>query len=185
MTKSMFDQLKKTGLVDKQKAHKVRAEKQRQIKQQRKSGSGTPTSEVAEQAVRLQQEKRERDRKLNAEREAAADSKAVAAQIKQLIEAHRQDKGVKEDSEQAVGYNFADQNMVKQIRVSSTVQQQLVRGQLAIVKYIESYALVPAVVAEKILTRDQNYFVLLNEKLEVVDEDDPYKDYKIPDDLMW
>lgn len=48
------------------------------------------------------------------------------------------------------------------------------------------YAIIPAVVADKIAQRDVDSIVL-NSALsqEEQDEDDPYADFKIPDDLMW
>jgi uncharacterized protein YaiL (DUF2058 family) len=61
----------------------------------------------------------------------------------------------------------------------------LSRGQLAIVALNESYELVPNIVADRILARDPQWFISRNDKEEVEDEDDPYKDYKIPDDLIW
>ncbi|NVP03123.1 DUF2058 family protein, partial [Photobacterium damselae subsp. damselae] len=46
--------------------------------------------------------------------------------------------------------------------------------------------LIPAVVADKIAQRDQESIVVNNTVDEtVVDEDDPYADFVIPDDLMW
>ncbi|MEG7493907.1 DUF2058 family protein, partial [Enterobacter hormaechei] len=48
------------------------------------------------------------------------------------------------------------------------------------------YAIIPAVVADKMAQRDADSIVL-NSALsqEEQDEDDPYADFKIPDDLMW
>ena len=48
------------------------------------------------------------------------------------------------------------------------------------------YAIIPAVVADKIAQRDADSIVL-NSTLsqEEQDEDDPYADFKVPDDLMW
>ncbi|WP_264779343.1 DUF2058 family protein, partial [Escherichia fergusonii] len=48
------------------------------------------------------------------------------------------------------------------------------------------YAIIPASVADKIAQRDAT-FIVLNSALsqEEQDEDDPYADFKIPDDLMW
>ena len=59
-------------------------------------------------------------------------------------------------------------------------------GRLAIAKLDERYELVPMAVAEKIKQRDEQCIILRehNEKQEV-DENDPYADYQIPDDLMW
>jgi uncharacterized protein YaiL (DUF2058 family) len=63
------------------------------------------------------------------------------------------------------------------------------KGQIAIVKLGELYELVPTAVAEKIKQRDEGLVVMLSENTSVstdqVDEDDPYADFKIPDDLMW
>ena len=182
---SLFDQLKKSGLADKSQVHKARTEKHRQTKQQHKQK--TKSADETEQAVeQARLEKLERDRKLNAERKAEADRKALNAQITQLIETHRQSKGVDHnDADNGIAYNFADNNKIKIIYVSKTVQQQLSRGQLAIVKLNDSYELVPNVVADRIQLRDPEWLIVRNEREETVDEDDPYKDYKIPDDLVW
>ncbi|MBN1379479.1 MAG: DUF2058 domain-containing protein [Gammaproteobacteria bacterium] len=183
MGNSLFDQLKKSGLADKSQAHKARTEKHRQIKQQHKQKPKPNETGQAIEQTRL--EKIERDRQLNAERKAEADSKALTAQIKQIIETHRQSKGVDHNSDEGIVYNFVENNKVKSILVSKTVQQQLSRGQLAIVKFNESYELLPNVVADRICARDEGWFIARNETVEVEGEDDPYKDYKIPDDLMW
>jgi uncharacterized protein YaiL (DUF2058 family) len=184
MGNSLFDQLKKTGLADKRTVHKARAEKHKQAKQQRQQKGDAPADEAARLAEQARREKQQRDRELNAERRAEADRKALAAQIRQLVETHRQPKGVGPGDE-GIAYNFVDANKVKTVRVSKTVQQHLSGGRLAIVRLDEGYELVPNVVAERILARDPQWFVSRNDKVEVEDEDDPYKDYKIPDDLMW
>jgi uncharacterized protein YaiL (DUF2058 family) len=113
-----------------------------------------------------------------------ADSRAIAAQIRQLIENHRQPKDAGQGE---VEYNFTDRKVIKKLRVSPAVQQQIVRGQLAIVKLGEGYELVPRVVAEKIALRDQQVVLVANAPStgQQADDDDPYKDYVIPDDLMW
>lgn len=184
MGNSLFDQLKKSGLAGKSTVHKVRAEKHKQAKQQRQQKGGAADDEVARLAEQARREKLERDRRLNAERKAGADRKALAAQIKQLIETHRQPKGV-DRGDDGIAYNFVDANKVKTLRVSKTVQQHLSAGRLAIVALDEGYELVPNIVADRILARDPQWFVSRNDKQEVEDEDDPYKDYKIPDDLIW
>ena len=48
------------------------------------------------------------------------------------------------------------------------------------------YAIIPAVVAEKIAQRDASSIVLHSAlSQDEQDEDDPYADFKVPDDLMW
>jgi len=48
------------------------------------------------------------------------------------------------------------------------------------------FEIVPAVVAEKIAQRDVDSVVHLNQKVEMEEnENDPYADFQIPDDLTW
>jgi uncharacterized protein YaiL (DUF2058 family) len=44
---------------------------------------------------------------------------------------------------------------------------------------------VPAAIAEKIRERDERAVVKLNQSETPVDENDPYKDFVVPDDLKW
>lgn len=71
-------------------------------------------------------------------------------------------------------------------------QTQLINGRLAIACLVINnsgeceYAIIPASVADKIAQRDADSIVV-NSALsqEEQDEDDPYADFKVPDDLMW
>lgn len=66
------------------------------------------------------------------------------------------------------------------------MQDQLVAGRLAIVNFNDDYEVVPAGVADKITLRDESIVVLNNViSEEEKDEDDPYAEFVIPDDLMW
>jgi len=104
----------------------------------------------------------------------------LAAQVRQLIEVNRLPKG-----EGDIAYNFTDEGKVKRLYVSEQMQRQLGLGRLAVVKLDEQYELVPTAVAEKIRQRDESCVILCNEPEQHSDEDDPYADYQIPDDLMW
>ncbi|RDE19855.1 DUF2058 domain-containing protein [Motiliproteus coralliicola] len=174
---SLKDQLLKAGLVDKKKAQQVSKQKHRQKQQ----GKKTDADEAKRLAQQAREEKAAKDRELNRQRQLEAEQKAIVAQIKQLIETNE----VRcEDGDQA--YNFTDGSKIKRIYLDDLLTGQLSRGQLAIVRLDESYKLVPAKVAERIAQRDASIVVVLHEKKdEVEDEDDPYADYKIPDDLMW
>lgn len=176
---SLQDQLLKAGLVDEKQAKKVNKDKRKTAKVQRKSSEAV-VDETKLRAQQAREEKAERDRQLNAQRKAEQDAKAIAAQIKQLIIAHRQPKDRGE-----VAYNFTDGGKIKKMYISNILQQRLGNGQLAIVRLNEGYELVPAVVAEKIAQRDSGCIVTLNKKVDVPVGDDPYADYQIPDDLMW
>jgi hypothetical protein len=178
---SLQDQLLKAGLVDKKKAAKVSKEKRKSQKVKHKSKQ-IAVDETKEAAIKVRAEKFARDKQLNEERKAAGEVKAIAAQIKQLIQMNCQSKG---EGENVVGYNFTDGKQIKKIYVAPITQKQLANGRLAIVKLDNEYELVPAIVADKISQR--NASVVLSQQLATSEpeDDDPYADYQIPDDLMW
>lgn len=181
MGNSLLEQLKKSGLVDKSKAQKVKHSQYKNKKQKTKKGAADQLDETKQLAQKAQVEKVERDRQLNMQQKEEAERKAIAAQIKQLIETNRI-----EDRDGDITYNFTDANVVKRIHVSEQVYKHLMSGRLAIVKLGEGYELVPSPVAEKIKQRDTQCIILSEYNAEPdQDEDDPYADYKIPDDLMW
>ena len=176
---SLQDQLLKAGLVGEKQAKQVSKQKRKEQKIQKKSNQPV----VDETKVKIQQDREEkaaRDRELNAQRKAEADQKAIAAQIKQLIERNLQSKGGGN-----VAYNFTDGSKIKKIYVSQAVFDQLSRGRLAIVRLGENYELVPLPVADKIAERDASIIASVSAKQDHTDEDDPYAEYEIPDDLMW
>jgi uncharacterized protein YaiL (DUF2058 family) len=179
---SLQDQLLKAGLIDAKKAKQANKEKRKETNVARRSNEEV-VDEIKQSAEQTRMEKAERDRELNRQRDLELQQKAIAAQIKQLIENHRQPKGAGEGD---VEYNFSDGKLIKKIRVSILVQEQIVRGVLAVVKLGEGYEVVPRIVADKIAQRDDKFVIVANTKADnKVDEDDPYKDYVIPDDLMW
>ncbi len=183
MGNSLFDQLKKTGLVDKTRAQKVKRDQYKNKKQKAKKGSAEHVDEVTLLAEKTQAEKVERDRQINQQIKDEAERKAIAAQIIQLIETNRV-----EDRDGEIAYNFTDANVVKRIFISEHCHKYLMSGNLCIAKLGEGYELVPKPVAEKIKQRDEQCIINIEHSLESEhgqDEDDPYADYKIPDDLIW
>jgi len=180
MGNSLLDQLKKSGLVDEKKAKQAQKAKHKQARQLK----GKQAKSLDEGKLRAQQaqaEKVARDRELNQQRKQAAEQNAIAAQIRQLIEMNRID-----DNDGEIGFNFTDGNTVQRLYVTEKLRDQLVRGGLAIAKLEGRYDLVPAAVAEKIKLRDPSRVVLCNvAQPGASDEDDPYADYQVPDDLMW
>jgi hypothetical protein len=60
---------------------------------------------------------------------------------------------------------------------------------LVIASINEEYILVPKIIAKKITERDNQSICYLYEKeinnQQEIEEDDPYKNFEIPDDLMW
>ncbi|MFW2440878.1 MAG: DUF2058 domain-containing protein [Arenicellales bacterium] len=184
MGSSLFDQLNKTGLVDKNKAKQTKKDKHRQAIQQ-KGRQAKPLVESKLRAQQVQAEKAQRDRELNLQRKQAAEKKAIAAQVKQLIEMNCI---VADESENdaAIAFNFVDGKNVQRLYVTEKIQEQLIRGRLAVVKLEDGYNLVPAGVAEKIILRDPSCVIHCAVAGTVdVDTEDPYADYQVPDDLMW
>lgn len=179
MTKlTLQEQLLKAGLVTSKKAAKV----QRTAKKSR-----VQAREAREAVEENKKAQLERDKQLSEQQKQAALMKEYKAQIKQLIEMNRITV-----SRGDIGFNFTDNNLIKKIEVDKTTQTQLINGRLAIARLIidsngeSEYAIIPASVADKIAQRDAT-FIVLNSALsqEEQDEDDPYADFKIPDDLMW
>ncbi len=180
---SLQDQLKNAGLIDAKKAKKIQKEKHKQHKVATKSGQ-TLVNESRQSAEAARAAKAARDRELNRERQAQAEKKAIAAQIKQLIETNRQPKHEGRESE--LEYNFTDGKKIKKLLLGEQAHGRVTRGQLSIVKLGEAYELVPKMIADKIAERDPAYVLVANTvNSDTQDEDDPYKDFVIPDDLMW
>ena len=114
MGSSLFDQLKKSGLVDKNKAKTVKHNQYKSQKQKSKKGTVDQPDEAKLITQKAQAEKVERDRQLNQQKKQEAERKAIAAQIKQLIETNRV-----EDQDGDIVYNFNDANVVKRIMYQS------------------------------------------------------------------
>jgi uncharacterized protein YaiL (DUF2058 family) len=178
MAISLQEQLLKAGLTDEKKLKTVNKEKRKQKKQQRQSGE---VDEVKLQAQQALEEKNRRSRELAQQQNLEAEKKAITAQIRQMVEVNRLSR---EGAE--IPYNFTDGRHIKKIHVTQKLQDHLSRGQIAIVKLGEAYELVPTAIAEKISQRDPGLIILQIDTTALAeDEDDPYADYKIPDDLMW
>ena len=180
---SLQDQLLKAGMVDEKKAKQVAKDKRRHAKQVRRGEAKVDnTAKIAVQQA--QADKANKAREHNQEALQRANEKAIGAQIIQLIERHRiaHHKG-------DIGYQFVDKKKIKKIYVDNIQQRQLERGHIAIVRLDAAYELVPAAVAGKIEQRDPTLVVLLNTQVPedrgVEQEEDPYADFKVPDDLMW
>ena len=176
---SLQEQLLKAGLVDKNKVKKVNQDKSKQKKEERRTGTQS-VDEARLAALEIQRKNAERARELNAQRDEAATQKAILAQIVQLVQKHRQNKG-KGD----IAYNFTHGTKIERIYVSAEVREHLVAGRLVIVCLGDTVELVPRVIADKIAERDAALVVRVNKSSTAVEEDDPYAAFQIPDDLMW
>ncbi|MCC6069567.1 DUF2058 domain-containing protein [Massilia sp. GCM10020059] len=176
---SLQEQFLKAGLVDKNKVKLVNQDKSKQKKVERRTGT-VSVDEARIAAQELQRKNAERARELNAQRDAAASQKAIAAQIAQMVKQNRQSKGNGD-----IAYNFTHGSKIERIYVSAAVQAHLMAGRLVIVCLGGVTELVPKVIADKIAERDASLVVRVKKVSNEVDEDDPYAAFQIPDDLMW
>ncbi len=173
---TLQEQMLKAGLVTSKKMAKV----QRTAKKSR-----VQAREAREAVEENKKAQLERDKLLSEQQKQATLSKEYKAQVKQLIEMNRitPEKG-------DIDFNFTDNNVIKNIVVDKLTQSQLISGRLAIARLDNAdkteYVIIPASVADKITQRDVDCILLNNALSETEqDEDDPYADFKIPDDLMW
>lgn len=176
---SLRDKFLKAGLVDQKKVRSTVQEMSKQAKVERQAG-GETENPAQRAALEAQRRNAERARELNAQRDAAARQKAIAAQITQMVSQSRQGRGAGN-----IAYNFTHGDKIKRIHVSAEVQSHLVAGRLMIVCHGDSVELVPGKIADKIAERDPSMVVRVNRNTSAVAEDDPYAAYKVPDDLMW
>jgi len=179
MGNSLQEQLLKAGLVDEQQVRAAKKAKHKH-RRQRRGGENEGAADNGLLARKALAEKAQRDRELNRQQREKAERKAIRAQIRQLIEVNRQPR---DDGELA--YNFQDGSKIKRLFVSDELQKQLSRGLMAVVKLNGQYDVVPATVAEKIRILDERCVIVRNAGQPGDDKDDPYSDYKVPDDLIW
>ncbi len=182
MAGSLFDQLKKSGLVDDKKAKQIKKQKYQQAKQKKGKKGTTVVSEAAQLAEKAAQQKQERDRQLNLERQQSQEKKAKAAAVQQVLEANRL-KGY----EGEVAYNFVDGSAVKTLNVSSKIHKQLVAETLRIARFKGGYVLLPLEAVEKLEQRDSEVLIPLSSEDSSVSEEDKdyYAQFEVPDDLVW
>ena len=176
---SLQEQFLKAGLVDKNKVKLANQDKSKQKKVERRTGTHT-VDEVRLAALDTQRKNAERARELNAQRDAAATQKAILAQIAQLVQKNRQNKGAGD-----IAYNFTHDKKIERLYVSAAVQAHLMAGRLVIVCQGGAVELVPRIIADKIAERDASLVVRVNKASTEIDADDPYAAFQIPDDLMW
>jgi uncharacterized protein YaiL (DUF2058 family) len=183
MAKSLQEQLMGSGLVDKKKAKELQKEKRQKRKQTPKGFLQEDVIQMQELADQQKLEKAEKDRELNRLKKVEQDKKAIKAQIIQLIKSNKIERQNGE-----IGFQFVVNKQIKKLYIDEEQQGYLLRGKLAITQLNNEFYFVPAAVAEKISQRDEAAVVYL-EKNQVETnesvEDDPYKDFVIPDDLMW
>ncbi len=181
MNNPFQEQLLKAGLVTKKQVQQAQQDKNKKRKQQKQQSKKTKVvDETKLKAQRVVEEKAQRDRELNKRKELQSRQKAISIEINQLIEANC----LKRDESCEIIYNFEHNKKVKRIYVDAEMKQQIIKGTLGIARIEGRYELVPKTIAEKIQQRNEKRVVIIDAE-EMVDDNDPYAEHQIPDDLMW
>jgi uncharacterized protein YaiL (DUF2058 family) len=145
-----------------------------------------PISPEKAAAIKALAAKNARDQELNRRQQEKAAAKARRAEVKQLIEQHRLPPVVSEEY-----FNFADGNRLARLAVTPALREQLIKGSVVIVRYEGHYAVVPESAVARIRERDEHAIVTHEPSATAApatasaDQDDPYKDFVVPDDLVW
>jgi len=179
MANSLQDQLLKAGLVDQKRLDQVRKDQHKKTRQQRggkKAARPEPPKPTPEQL-----EKAARDREVEQQRNEVRRQREVAAQVRQLVRNHRHPRREAEDD---TPFHFENKGKIKRIYVSAETHRLIAEGKLVIVNDNGVFELVPPPIAEKIRQRNPSLVIDLPEE-RGLDEDDPYAQYQVPDDLMW
>jgi uncharacterized protein len=185
VSSTLREQLLKAGLVTEKQVRATEQQQQKQqhrppqqqSKQQRQKPQPTEQKRAVEQA---QAAKVARDQQLNKQREQNAQNKARFAEIRQLIE---QNKLPKVESDER--FNFVAGSKLRFVAVDAARRAGINEGTLFIVRFEGQSEVVPAAIAEKIRERDPRVVIAVKNDEKPADENDPYKDFVVPDDLKW
>jgi hypothetical protein len=177
MSMSLRDQLLAAGLVTAKQAREAERQEQRQQlpKNKRESVPEQPRATRPDTGAKVA-----RDQALNRQRQEKAERKARQAQIRQLVE---QNKLPKLETEEF--YNFVDGNRVRRIWADASIRERIGRGDLAIARHDGHYELVPAAVAARIRERDERGVIVSPVSQDSAQSDEAYKEFTVPDDLIW
>ena len=180
MGDSLRDQLLKAGLVSKTKVSEAQRQENRKRHRQAKSGAKPPDDGPQQHAAEAA--KAARDRELNRKRQSRLEARARAAEVRQLLEQHALPRPEGEEY-----YNFVAGRKIRRIAVDAALLEQLERGAICIVRHEGRNALVPVEIAERIRERDEFAVIPFGGGSDAAPagEDDPYKDFVVPDDLRW
>jgi uncharacterized protein YaiL (DUF2058 family) len=182
MSMSLRDQLIQAGLGTKKQAKQATPPPKKAPSRHQPP----PISPEKLAAMKAQVAKNARDQELNRKQQEKAAAKARRAEVKQLIEQHRLPPVVSEEH-----FNFADGNRLARLAVTPALREQLIKGTVVIVRYEGHYAVVPESAVARIRERDE-HSIVTHEAAPAAPTpgagagaDDPYKDFVVPDDLVW
>jgi len=180
MGDSLQEQLIKAGLISTQRADKLNQQPKKQPKQ-KKAARQINKKPALDPTIMAQQEKKAaQDKALNAAKEQQAAQKALKAEIRDLVLAHQ----IKIENGTET-YYFQHINRAKRILVTKEQHEQLSKGLLAISVLDKNNYLLPIEIGKKILERAPQYAIYVASQEERPNENDPYANFQVPDDLRW
>ncbi len=201
MSTSLRDQLLAAGLGNKNQVKQVREDqhrhRHRQQHQQGKSqkpGFGSAGARPLAPAPNVDPAKLARDQALEQKKRDKAARKERAAQVRQLVEPQALPRLETDDF-----YNFVHDGRIARVGVDAARRAMLVAGTLAIVRSHGQYLVVSAEIAARVREREPRAVVHQaghpgdasveaaagDAASPVAADDDPYAQFKVPDDLVW
>ncbi len=189
MSSSLQEQLVQAGLADEESLNRSRQGGRRRSGGKRGGGKkqgGGKARQSGQQATgdkgtrTAAPPKPEQETAPAPQRQPTAEEKAD--RLRQIIRANRIDRAYA-----GVPYRFTQGSQVREIAVTGTQQGRIARGELAVVSDGERCEIVPAKVARRVRGIAPAAVLVLNSGDEHRHDagDDPYADYRVPDDLMW
>lgn len=181
---SLRDQLLKAGLVTEKQAREAAQQQRQQTRLTAHSMARSQPRPPSPQQLAVSQAQARKaayDQELNRKKQEKAERKARRAQVNQLVEQCRVPKLESDDY-----FNFVHDNTVERICVDAPTREKIARGELIIVRYRGHFALLPNGEAQRIRDVDPTAIVAVGSVAPAnIDPDDPYREFVVPDDLVW
>jgi uncharacterized protein YaiL (DUF2058 family) len=174
MSMSLREQLLAAGFGKKQAAEQAerKAKEQKRIAQAQ-AAKAAQAAQAAKAQARAQE--------VIQRRKEEAERRERWAHIRQLIEQHRLPKIESDDY-----FNFVARGKVRRLAVDAALRERIISGEVVIVRCEGKHDVVPRDIGERIREYDARAVISLQEKADAApSEEDPYKDYVVPDDLQW
>jgi uncharacterized protein YaiL (DUF2058 family) len=174
MSMSLREQLLAAGFGKKQAAEQAerKAKEQKRIAQAQ-AAKAAQAAQAAKAQARAQE--------VIQRRKEEAERRERWAHIRQLIEQHRLPKIESDDY-----FYFVARGKVLRLAVDAALRERIISGEVVIVRCEGKHDVVPRDIGERIRDYDARAVISLQEKADAApSEEDPYKDYVVPDDLQW
>lgn len=166
MKGSLQEQLLKSGLIDEERLNSVKKPAKRPAKKKRK-----PPAKAKQHTAPVKPAIQEDPKKL----------KELRVEVKKLLRSHKLN-----DKAGEIAYNYTINNQVKRFFVNEKQQKGLIEGTLAIANWNEISYLIPSDSIKELHALYPKLDITVAEtQSNTIDENDPYADYAIPDDIKW